>query len=119
MGAIISFIAALALLFPESFLQSMWRLNPRAQVAFEGIGKWAIVLLGTVSLACASAAAGLWLGKYWGYCLAVALLAVNLLGDIYNVVSGTEPRAAIGIPIVVALLFFITRPQIIAFFKNR
>jgi len=117
-GAIISFTAALALFFRESFLQSMWRLNPRALEAFTRIGPWAIILLATVSAACAASAFGLWSGKLWGYRFAIALLAVNLLGDIYNVVGGTEPRAAFGIPIVILVLFFITTPETRAFFKR-
>jgi hypothetical protein len=61
---------------------------------------------------------GLWFGRLWGYHLSVGLLVMNLLGDIYNVVSGTEPRAAIGIPLVLLLLFFMTRLKTRTFFKK-
>ncbi|MCI0415271.1 hypothetical protein L0222_21065 [bacterium] len=118
-GALISFTAVLALLFPESFLQSMWRLNPRARLAFDSMGTWAVILLESVSAACAFAAVGLWSGKLWGYRLAIALLAVNLIGDIYSTASGTEPRAAIGIPIVVAILLLVTTPATRTFFHAR
>lgn len=117
-GAVISLTAALALFFPQSFLQTMWRLNPRALEAFNGIGPWAILLLITVSVACAAAAFGLWFAKLWGYYFAIALLGVNLLADIYNVVTGTEPRAAFGIPIVILVLLFVTTPETRAFFKK-
>jgi uncharacterized membrane protein (DUF2068 family) len=117
-GAVISLTAAVGLLFPESFLQSMWRINPRALQAFHSMGPAAVALLTVVSVACGSTALGLWFGKLWGYYIAIMLLAVNLVGDIYNVVSGTEVRAAIGIPIVILVLVFITRPPTRAFFKN-
>jgi hypothetical protein len=58
-GAAISFISSVSLLFPGSFLEPMWQLNPRAHEAFIGIGAWAIVLMCAVSVACASAAVGL------------------------------------------------------------
>lgn len=106
-GAVISFIVAVSLLFPGSFLEPMWRLNQRAREGFAGVGGWAILLMGVVSFGCAMAAAGLWRGSRWGYWLALILLAINLIGDIANVLLGTERRAAVGIPIVIAILVFL------------
>src|SRR5574341_1092055 len=117
-GAIISFIAAVSLLFPGSSLDPMWRLNPRAREGFAGIGGWAILLMGAVSVACAIAAAGLWRGARWGYWVALALLAINLIGDITNVLLGAEPRAAVGIPIVLAILVFLLSRRVRKFFRE-
>ncbi len=44
--------------------------------------------------------------------MAVAGLSIHLVGDILNVVSGTEPRAIIGVPIVAALLVYLSRPHV-------
>ncbi len=118
-GAAISLTSTVALLFPESFLHPMWRLNPRALQAFTDMGPAAFVLLMVISVACISTAWGLWLGKLWGYRLAIVLFIVHLVADIYNVVSGTEPRAAIGIPIVAAILWLLARPRTKAFFFQR
>ncbi|MFL6276857.1 MAG: DUF2127 domain-containing protein [Blastocatellia bacterium] len=107
-GATMSFITFVSLWFPGSFLEPMWRLNPRAREGFAHLGVAAIALMGVVCVACA-AAAGLWRGARWGYWLAVVVLAINLLGDITNVVTGTEPRAAVGIPIVIAIFVFLSR----------
>ena len=103
-GTAMSFLASVMLLFPGSFLEPLWKLNPRARENFTTLGMWAIVLMLIVCIACASAALGLWRGSWWGYWLAVALLTINLLGDIANVILGTEPRAAVGIPIVILIL---------------
>ena len=111
--------AAIALLFPGSFLDPVWRLNPRAQIAFASMGGWAPVLLGAVSVACASAAVGLWRVRLWGYVVAIALLVINGIGDVVNVVLGTEPRAVIGIPIVIALVLYLTRPSVRAVFERK
>jgi hypothetical protein len=97
----------ISLSLPGSFLERLWRLNPRAREGLAEIGAWAILLMGAVSVACAMAAAGLWRGSRWGYWLALTLLAINLIGDIANVLLGTEPRAAVGIPIVIAILVFL------------
>lgn len=115
-GATMSFIAFVSLLFPGSILEPMWRLNPRAHEGFAVMGVWAIVLMCVVSVACASAAVGLWHGARWGYRLAIILLAINLLGDIVNVALGTEPRAVVGVPIVLALLAFLMSRRVRSFF---
>ena len=117
-GAAASFIAFVSLLFPGSFLEPIWRLNPRAREGFASIGVWAVVLMCAVSVACASASRGLWRGARWGYWLAVALLCINLLGDIANVVLGIEPRAAVGIPIALAILAFLMSRRVRRFFAR-
>ena len=118
-GACMSFIAFASLLFPGSFLEPVWRLNPRAREAFAGMGACAVVLMCFVSAACAAAALGLWRGARWGHRLAVALLAVNLLGDIANVITGTEPRALVGVPVVAALLMYLMSGRVRRFFRGR
>src|SRR2546423_9407843 len=95
-GAAMSFMASISLLFPGSFLEPMWRLNPGAREGFSHMGTRAIVLMCAVCVACTATAVGLWRGARWGDWLAVLLLAINLLGDVVNVVTGTEPRAAVG-----------------------
>lgn len=117
-GAVMSFISFVSLLFPGSFLEPMWRLNPRAREGFASIGAWAVVLMFVVSVACALAAVGLWRGARWGYWLAVSLLAINMLGDIANVVMGTEPRAAVGIPITLAIIVFLMSKRVRRFFTE-
>lgn len=118
-GACMSFISAASLFFPGSFLEPMWRLNPRAHEAFAGIGTWAVVLMCAVSVACAAAALGLWRGARWGYRSALILLAINLLGDLVNGLTGTEPRALVGVPIVIALLLYLRSKRVRHFFGRR
>ena len=108
-GACASFVSAVALTFPGSFLEPIWRLNPNARAGFTRIGSAAIVLMAAVCIACVFAAVGLCRGRRWGYWLAVVMLVVNLGGDIINVITGTEPRAIIGIPIAGAILLYLLR----------
>jgi hypothetical protein len=94
------------------------RVNPRAREAFRGLGPWAAVLLGIVSIACALAAFGLWKGRPWGRRVASALMVFNLVGDAANATVGGDRRAAIGIPIALAILWFLQTRRVRAFFTR-
>lgn len=117
LGALISLTASGTLFFPGGMLDSIWRLNPRARVAFGNMGMWAPLLLATLSLACGTAGIGLWEGWRWGYRLAVGLLSVQFAGDLANVLLETEPRAALGLPVVAALLWFLSKKSVRGFFR--
>ena len=110
-GTCASFLSAVSLAFPGSFLEPIWRLNPNARAGFSRLGPWAIVLMIAVCIACFFTAVGLWRRRQWGHWLAVMMLVVNLGGDVVNVVTGMEPRAVIGIPIVGTILAYLLRKQ--------
>ena len=118
-GALICLIAVAALLFPNSFLGPIWRLNPRGHAGFVIMGLWAIILLISVSAACAVAAVGLWRGAKWGHVIAVFLIAINLIGDIVNVALGTELRAIVGIPIAGLLLIYLLSRRVRCYFREK
>jgi uncharacterized membrane protein (DUF2068 family) len=82
------------------------------------MGGWAVVLMCAVCMACMSAAVGLWRGGRWGYWIAVALLTINLLGDIANVLLGIELRAVVGVPIAIAILAFLMSKRVRDFFRK-
>jgi uncharacterized membrane protein (DUF2068 family) len=117
-GTVASFVSLVALAVPGSFLEPIWKLNPRAHAGFATMHRWAIVLMCVVCVACALTAVGLWRGARWGYWLAIVMLAVNLLGDIANVLVGTERKALIGIPIVIIILIFLVSKRVRDFFAN-
>jgi uncharacterized membrane protein len=102
-----SLLAALALLLPGSALQNVWRFNPQAQVGLAALGSWAIVLMLVVSVVSALSALGLWRGAAWGRAAALALLAINLLGDAANALVRGDLRTLIGVPIGAALIAYI------------
>jgi len=118
-GAVIAAVSCLSLSFPGGPLEPMWRLNPRARVAFSGLGLWAVALLAVVSAACATAGVGLFLGRRWGHRLALGLLVFNLLGDVLNTVLGTEPRAIVGVPIAGALVVYLWTARVRRYFDER
>lgn len=117
-GALISFTASMALLFPASFLEPMWRLNPRARTGLNSMGSGAIVLLLAVCVCCFTAAVGLWRGARWGHRVAATLIAINLIGDVTNTLLGTEPRAIVGVPIASLILWYLLSKRVRLFFRN-
>jgi hypothetical protein len=116
-GALISLTASASLLFPGSFIEPMWRINPRAHQHLSELRPWAAVLLLAVSMSCAMAAIGLWRRARWGHKIAVALIAINLVGDMANTVMGTEPRAIVGVPIALAILFSLLSKKVRDYFS--
>lgn len=119
LSALVSLTSLVSLSFlsgPGGPLEPMWRLNPRAHEAFGRMGAFAFLLMATLFVACGFTSLGLWRGRPWGYCLAFTLLTINLLGDVVSVALGIEPRAIVGVPIVVALLTYLARRRARSYF---
>jgi len=117
-ATVITLVAAVSLLFPNGFLEPIWKLNPRGRAGLGAIGIGAVLLFTVVCLACAVAAIGLWRGARYGYAMAITVLTINSLGDLFNVISGTEPRAIIGIPIVILILAYLLTTKVRRFFRT-
>ena len=111
-GALICLVTMLALAFPGSFLESIWQLKPEAPVQFLEIGRGtSIALMTVVSVACGSAAIGLARNAEWGRRLAIAVLAVNLIGDSLNALLRHDPKTLIGLPIGGLMIWYLSRAR--------
>lgn len=108
-GAAMCTLTIVLLLFPGGPLDSLWRLNPDGHEAFQAIGKTAILLMGVVGAACACAAIGLWRCAPWGIAIALAILSLNIVGDLFNAVVRHDYRALIGLPVGGAMIFYLAR----------
>ncbi|MEK6336127.1 MAG: hypothetical protein AABM67_14445 [Acidobacteriota bacterium] len=117
-GSLISFTAGLSLLVPGSVLEPLWRLNPQGHQGLLRIGFWGVVLLFAASVSCAAAAFGLWRRAGWGHKIAIVLITINLLGDVANTVFGIEPKAIVGVPIALALLFYLMTRRVRNYFTQ-
>jgi len=80
------------------------------------MGVWGLALLFAASISCGAAAVGLWRRARWGHVMAVTLIAINLLSDLANAISGSEPRAILGVPIASALLLYLLTKRVRDFF---
>ena len=63
------------------------------------------------------AAIGLWRRAKWGYKIAVGLIAINVVGDVANTLTGVEPRAIVGVPIALTILIYLFRKRVRASFS--
>jgi hypothetical protein len=118
LGAVIASATGIALHWPGTVLEPMWRLNPRAHAAFLGMGAWAVPHMATVATACAFAAIGLWYGARWGHRLALGLLVVNLVGDATNAFVRGDLRTLIGLPIGGALIAYLLSKSVRSHFAT-
>jgi hypothetical protein len=108
-GATMCFLTIVLLVFPGTKLDLLWNLKPDARVAFRSLGSWSILLMLAVGIGCALAAIGLWRGTVWGVRLGLAILVVNIIGDLINVVTRHDYRSLIGLPIAGAMIFYLAR----------
>jgi hypothetical protein len=110
-GATMCALTIMLLLFPGSSLDSLWRFNPDAQIAFHSIGKAAFLIMIVVGTGCAFAAVRLWRNSRWGIRLAIIILSLNILGDLFNALVRHDYRALIGLPIGGAIIFYLARSR--------
>lgn len=111
-------LAGVTLIWPGTFLSLAWRLNPRAYAQMSPLG--ATIGVPFLALAILMACAGyLWINKsYWGWLLAMTIFALQLAGDIGNLMGGEYLKACIGIGIAGGLVFYLTRPQVRSSFSR-
>jgi len=106
--ALICLVTMLTLAFPGSFLESIWRFKPEAPVQFQEIGRGvSIALMAAVGVACGLSAFGLARNAQWGRRLAIAVLAVNLIGDSLNALLRHDPKTLIGLPIGGLMIWYL------------
>lgn len=108
-GASMCTLTILLLLVPGTALDSLWRFNPEARLAFQSFGMAAILLMFVVGAGCAFAAVGLWRSSVWGIRSAVIILSLNIVGDLFNALVRHDYRALIGLPIGGAMIFYLAR----------
>jgi hypothetical protein len=56
--------------------------------------------------------------RIWGWRLAVAVIATQVLGDLINFFKGDYLRGGVGFSIATALLFYLLRPAVSAVFNG-
>ena len=109
-GSVICLITILALAFPGSFLESIWRLKPEAHLQFLQIGRgFSIGLMTIVGSACGASAIGLARNAEWGRRLALTVLSINLIGDSLNALLRHDPKTLVGVPVALAMICYLFR----------
>ncbi|MEQ1352800.1 MAG: hypothetical protein ABLT11_02215 [Candidatus Acidiferrum sp.] len=117
-GATMACLAGVTLTWPGTILDRIWRLNEPAYARLAPLGKTAGILFLLLSAALALAGAGWFKRRRWGWLLAVAIIATQVLGDLVNAFTGDVLRGAIGFIIAGALLIYLLQPKIRLHFET-
>ena len=118
-GAGMALLAATTLLFSGTPLDRVWSLNPRAYRELAPFGKMAGVGFALLAATLALAAVGWFRRRSWGWRLAVALIAGQVLGNSVNFFQGRVAEGAVGITIAGAILVYLLRKPIRILFAPR
>jgi hypothetical protein len=70
----------------------VWRLNPHAYRHLAPLGKFVGIPFLVLSALLALTAVGWFKRRFWGWLLAVAVIATQVLGDVVRIASGLDVR---------------------------
>ena len=117
-GATMAAYAAFTLLKPGTALDALWKLNSEGHAGLLPLGRAAVVLFSGLSALLTLAAVGWFRRRRWGWALGVAVIAMNLAGDVVNVVRGEGLKGAMGVAIAGMLLVYVTRAGVRNYFSR-
>jgi hypothetical protein len=117
-GATMASLAGTTLTWPGTSLDRMWVLNPTAHTQLATFAKPAGILFLLLAAVLALAGTGWFKHRLWGWRLAVAVIATQVLGDLVNFLRGDFWRGGVGISIASALLLYLLRPAVRAVFHG-
>lgn len=118
-GAAMAAYAAVTLLKPGTFLDPLWALNKQGHAGLVLLGRGAVLLFAVLAVALALAAVGWFRRRYWGWILAITIIAINAMGDLINAATGEWLKGVVGVAIAGLLLIYLTRPGVRNHFKRR
>ena len=118
-GAIMASLAATTLLLPGTPLDRAWTLNPTAYKQLSPLGSKVGILFLLLAVVLVVSGIGWFQRRLWGWRLAVAIIATQVIGDIVNLVRGDWLRGGTGVIIAGALLLYLLTPRVRAVFSRR
>ncbi|HVO81315.1 MAG TPA: hypothetical protein VMT28_11325 [Terriglobales bacterium] len=115
-AALMAALAGTTLVWRGTVLDRMWTLNAPAYEQLAPLGRTIgipFLLFGVVLVITAVG----WLRHLrWGWYLGVGIIAIQLMGDLMNLLLGQFVRGAVGVIIAGLLLLYMLRPRMRAVF---
>ncbi len=118
-GAAMASLAGITLVWPDTVLDKIWVLNPRGLQQLAPFGKAVGIPFLMLSGILAAAGVGWFRRRLWGWRLSVAIIAIQVLGDLINCLRGDYLRGGVGVVIAGALLVYLLRPIIRGSFEGK
>lgn len=119
-GALMATIAGITLAFPGTALDTLWALNPRGYAGLKPLAPAVGYAFFSLAILLAVAAIGWFRGRYWGWWLAVLIIASQVIGDLINALRGDLSRGILGFVIAGALLAYLLSSSVqCQFFERR
>jgi hypothetical protein len=111
-GAIMASLAGTTLVWRGTLLDRMWTLNPRAYKELAPYGKAVGIPFLLLGFALAVASSGWFKNRLWGWGLAVAIIATQVLGNLVNLWMAHYFEGGIGVAIAGPLLLYLFRADV-------
>jgi hypothetical protein len=117
-GSLMACVAGTALVWRGTVLDRLWELNPRAYKELAPLGKVVGVPFVLLGVTLAVAGVGWFRHRVWGWRLAVAIIAAEILGNLVNAFRGRVVEGAVGVTIAGGLFLYLLRPTVRAVFEG-
>jgi hypothetical protein len=115
-GGFIAGLAATTFLLPGTPLDHAWTLNPTAYKQLSPLGGKVGILFLLLAVVLVLSGVGWFQRRLWGWRLAVAIIATQVLGDVTNLARGDWLRGGPGVIIACGLLLYLLTPRVRAAF---
>ena len=116
-GAAMASLAAATLLWPGTFLDRAWILNPAGYAGLSGLGRGIGLPFVALAVALLLSAMGWLKRRRWGWILGVSVIGANLAGDVLHLATG-DWKSGIGVVIAGMLLLYMTRTGVRKYFTQ-
>jgi hypothetical protein len=116
-AAVLCLTAGVTVLFPDTALSAIWRIKPGEFARLLDLRPWTGIGFLLLSGLMGAAAWGCLHRRLWGWRMAIAIFTANGIGDVAQIFTGRILAGFIGITVVVAILVWLTRPQVKAAFQ--
>ena len=117
-GAVMASLAGTTLVWRGTALDRAWRLNPRAYRTLAPHGRLVGIAFFVFAAALVLAGIGWLRRRVWGWRLAVAIIAIQVLGNVLSLIEGDLIRGFAGFLIAASLLWYLLLPRVRAHFET-